>query len=160
MSRSGRILGHIQIVNDTIRVAEAKLPDEIIQDYFKTLDHAGRRCERPIQATDITWFAYAPDPEDSGKLEKMIGYGVLTRIAPEEVALRWVISPEYRGLGLGKLMARFGTDQAIRYRQRTITAAIDHKNEIALGILDQEDFESSSQPGQEIVRLKKELKWQ
>lgn len=78
---------------------------------------------------------------------------------PEGVVLSAIVVNDYRRLGLGRFMIRLATDQAIRYRKRTIMAEVENTNEGALKILDEEDFEKQPEQHPGYTLLKKELKW-
>lgn len=149
-----RILGHMQIANETIQVVETKLPDEALKPFFDRLDLPGKQAYQAPKATDITWYALTLD-------ETVIAYGLLAR--DEETrcgTFTFIVIPPYRDVGLGKFMVRFGTDQAIRYRLKEIVVTLPQDLRIirprAVRMLEAEDFDLVD--GQGIMR--KVLKWQ
>lgn len=138
-----RELGHMQIANETVRIVE-RAPEST--DFFG-LHHEAR-------LTDITWCALLLEEHP-----QIIAYAVLERLPQDVAMLRWLVAPKHRNLGIGKLMARFATDLAIRYRQLEIQVVVAESNERAINILEAEDFERGTDEAGKLV-MKKTLKWQ
>ena len=170
-----RELGYMTIANDRIFVIERKIAPAVVQEWINRLDGAALKTFRHIpEETDLQWCALAPADPDS-KYDgfeynrgpyRMVAYASLRQVASEEVRFVWAVVEEFRGLGLGKLMARFATDMAIRYRNRKISAVVDYGHATAINILEMEDFDIStpiddheSMSGK-VVKLVKELRWQ
>jgi GNAT superfamily N-acetyltransferase len=89
-----------------------------------------------------------------------VGYAYLTRHETEDVSLWANVNEDYRGIGLGKLLIRLATDQAIYYRRRRITTIVAESNATAIHILETEDFDKTGDAPEGFVFFKKELKWQ
>ncbi len=149
-----RELGSMQIANERIRVVEKssdvdKDPQtQFSQGWPPLLDDY-------LGATVLTeWWAMTEE-------QKLIGWATLfvTPGIEESVALWACVAEDRRRSGLGKLMIRMGTDQAIRYRKRTIWAEVLATNAAALSILDDEEFEKQPEAHPGFVVLRKELKW-
>jgi ribosomal protein S18 acetylase RimI-like enzyme len=120
-------------------------------EFFKTL-----RSESPVPAgaagtVVANWFACTETA--------VVAFGHLIEQDVETVWL-WVhVLKSHRRLGLGRLMIRLGTDQAIRYRKRTILAQVENTNEPALKILDEEEFEVQPEQHPGFTLMKKTLNW-
>lgn len=143
----GRELGSMYIENDVIQILET--------DPKETEDE--RKAFFMIVAPAIKYYAYdARIVTEWWALvdELPVGYACLTERGKEEVQFFVVVTDERRGVGLGKLMIRFATDQAIRHRKRMIVAIVKNDNR-AYSVLEDEGFEPV-EPG----LLRKELKWQ
>lgn len=155
-----KILGNMQVANEQIRIVETKVPEDVLIKFLARADPS--RDIEPPNVIDITWFAFAPlenQPiEDETKYERIVGYASLERSGKDDVVLRWVVDLDYRSMGVGKLLARFATDQAIHYRMRTISAFTN--NEVAIRILEAEMFEPVPPEINGRIHMKKVLKWQ
>jgi hypothetical protein len=75
-------------------------------------------------------------------------------------SLYFGVLKSHRLQGIGRLMAKVGTDQAIRHRIRKIRLNLNAKVNVgATKILDSEDFQyDPDMPG--VVTFTKELRWQ
>lgn len=150
------LLGHMQIANDKIQIAEVEFDEGVVQKWYRdqygSLDgYTGRPADQ------IEWFAFIVDNEKKGTI---VSYAALVPINDRDVRFRWVVTKEYRGLGLGRLMARFATDEAIRYRKRAIVISLEKSNAIAQRILEDEEFEIVAGEHSGTIEMRKELKWQ
>jgi ribosomal protein S18 acetylase RimI-like enzyme len=155
-----RELGSMQIAGVTIRVVETTLGPE-------TLSQPRVRFMLMAPSIPLLWV------ELNGTLicsewyarigEKDVAWAVLLENVKdrtgEGVAIYAAVDDANRRLGLGRFMIRLGTDQAIRYRKRTILAEAENTNEAALKIMDEEEFEVQPEQHPGFTLLKKELKW-
>lgn len=147
-----RALGGMQIANDRIVVVERELSDQERAPFVIYRD--------PALLADSHAKIYKEWVALTGE-QVIVGVGVLFEMGDNEsvVVLSAYVSPDYRRVGLGRLMLRFGTDQAIRYRKRTILAKTTDNNAAALRILEDEDFEKQADVLPGYAFFKKELKW-
>lgn len=135
----GRELGLMQYENTQIRVVEARLKDEEIRKFVPK--------EKDSNGTEIQWFAYVD--------LNLVAWAEMADYGHDSVWLEVMVLPQYRGVGLGKLMIRIATDLAIRYRKRAIS--VDMTSDPAVtAILEAEEFEEKK----DVNHWRKELKWQ
>ena len=159
-SMTERLLGHMQIANDKIQIAEVEFSEDVIRKWYRDA-HGSLDGYEPKPQNEIEWFAFLTHKgNETLPHATIVSYAALTPIENNEVRFRWIVSREYRGWGLGKLMARFATDQAIRNRKRAIVIDVEKSNEIALKILEDEEFEVVPHQESGIVGMRKELRWQ
>ena len=144
---SDREIGSMQIENERVVFVETNpaTMGEAREQFFQSI---GLGTTGLLSQIVTEWWAKIG--------EESIGYACLTEYANEEVKLLALVIPKYRGTGVGKLMIRLATDQAIRYRKRAIRVNRGDTNEVGLRILEDDEYE---RPVNEDV-LRKELKWQ
>lgn len=147
-----RALGGMQIANEKISVIEVAADWEHDAEFVRSWTPIYADIGEPSpykrwaalsdsqSAVAIAELAELPDTKDTVLLWAFVG-------------------AEYRRVGLGRLMLRFGTDMAIRYRKRTIFAECRPDNAAAIKILEDEEFEKQPERNPGFVLFKKELKW-
>ena len=155
-----RELAKMQVANDIFLIIEKKLDDEdAVQNEFRQ-QYLLRQESFPPQVwggryVEIAWWAMENETN-------IVGFGSLSgaTLTPSDTVWLWAyVTEPRRGLGLGKLLMRLGTDLAIRYRKREILTAVPSMSAPALHILDIEDFEIDKARSGEFSVLRKELKW-
>lgn len=150
-----RVMGGMQLANEMIQVVDGFMQESEVADFIVSLGE--NVFDMNLESTDIRWYAMAPDEELVKHV--IVGYAVLKRTENDEADFRWAIAPKYRGVGLGLLMARMATDQAIRYRLRAINASIESGRDRAIELLESEEFEFVPPKEAGTVIMRKELKW-
>ena len=148
---SERPLATMRIENDTISIVETQLQTGDRKAFIE-----GTCGETIIGETELIteWVARTED-------KKMVGLGFMSSSGNETCLTGVLLAPEWRGLGVGRVMTRLMTDLAIRYRQRVIEVLVDQNDAATAALLDEEDFDvvpESVIPG--VKRFRKELQWQ
>lgn len=165
---SERELGSMQIANERIVITEVPISQEsiVVDGVVKSV--AIERRSPFMDKDAYTPFLheqrggiiqaewYAETMEGKVVAWAMIVHGL---DGPDTVILFACVTTPYRRLGLGKFMIRLGTDQAIRYRKRTILAEVANTNTVALAIAEDEEFEKQPEAHPGFTLLRKELKW-
>lgn len=141
----GRELGRMHIENEVIVFTEARLSAEDRTAFLTT--NLGLVATYTEDEVLTEWTATMDD--------KIIAYGNLIMLPDTKDTVDGfvIVHPGHRGFGIGKFMARFITDLAIRNRARFIL--VQAHDEAARKIAEDQDFEVV--PDQD--RMRKELKW-
>lgn len=152
-----RELGTMQIANERIRIIEKPLDvdDPIQQEYIRLFEAEtstqGVTYDRESIIAD--WWAYSND-------KQIVACANIQNQGEVDTVTFWVyVAKLYRCLGIGKMMLSLVTDQAIRYRKKTILIEVKNDNAAALHMLDVEDFEIQPEQHPGFTLLRKELKW-
>ncbi len=150
-----RELGNMQIAGEKIRILETQDPEDqwgaawqnnTKIPFFRQIQWPGFLVAR-WQAFNSAGYAIAEAfLFDCGQGTEVVGFTA-------------EVVEASRNIGLGRFMIRLATDQAIRYRKRTILTEVENSNAAALHILDIEDFEKQPDVHPGFTFLKKELKW-
>lgn len=145
-----REIGHIQIANERIRVIEPTKGS--INPEWPFLPESYRE----FMENAIFWQALTED----GSSIAVAGF--LQDTPTNAHVLFWAeVDPKWRGNGLGALMIRLATDQAIHYRKRSIVTKVPAVNLQAIHLLEDQEFEKMREVVEtaDLMVLRKELKW-
>lgn len=145
-----REIGHMQIANERIRVIEPTKGS--LSPAWPFLPESYRE----FMENAIFWQALTED----GNSIAIAGF--LQDQPTNEHVLFWVeVDSTWRGNGLGALMIRLATDQAIHYRKRSIVTKVPAVNLQAIHLLEDQEFEKlrGIEDTVDLVVLRKSLKW-
>lgn len=156
MTPEVRELASMQIAGEKLRVMEKEFDISETSEFLDTVNpDEGVMPTRGVNVVGkwLEWAAFTGESE-------MASWAALFPMVGSDSVILWAaVKPKFRGIGLGKLMIRLATDQAIRYRKRMIIVEVKNDNAPALQILDAEDFEKQPEVRAGFTLLKKELKW-
>lgn len=149
-----RELGNMQIAGERIVVFENNVAPGSLVAYSRNTAplYQSLALSRCLVVTE--WTAILS--EESGAASAIL---IETADDKDAVVFDVFVAESHRRLGLGRFMIRLATDQAIRYRKRTILAEVENTNAGALKILDEEDFEIQPEQHPGYTLLKKSLDW-
>jgi ribosomal protein S18 acetylase RimI-like enzyme len=147
----GRELGSMMIEDRVIQVIETEATKTVDNraDFLATV--AGADFSAFIGSVIVTeWWALV------GAEKQPIAYASLVAADADspEVSLLVIVHPDFRGRGVGKFMTRFATDQAIRFRKRSIVCKVEPSSPIVRTLMD-EEFD----PDPSRRAFRKVLKW-
>lgn len=145
-----REIGYMQIANERIRVVEPTKGS--LNPAWPFLPESYRE----FMENAIFWEALTDDSND------IASAGLLQDAPTDAHVLFWVeVDSKWRGNGLGTLMIRLATDQAIHYRKRSIVTKVPKVNLQAIHLLEDQEFEKLREVVEtvDLVVLRKELKW-
>lgn len=152
-----RELGTMQIAGKKTVIVETQITEDSPhgrRSLFRFNPLAPLMNEMAGSLISTEWYARSEEGKD-------VAWGVLIESLKEKdgVVFYASVALDYRRIGLGRFMIRLGTDQAIHYRKRSILVEVESTNEIALKILDEEEFEKQPEQHPGYTLLRKELKW-
>lgn len=143
-------IGHMQIANERIRVIEPTKGS--LNPAWPFLPE----IYRSFTENWILWQALTAD----GK--SVASAGLLQSEPTDDHVLFWAeVDEKWRGNGLGGLMIRLATDQAIHYRKRSVETMVPVAHKTAIHLLEDQEFEKQLEIESPVpcVVLRKELKW-